>query len=67
MFASSLFVPVETLPGWLEPIAPNSPVSAVADAIRALRTGSTDTTTAIKPALWLGGVLLVFVPLARIV
>src|SRR6516162_763118 len=34
VFASSVFVPVSTLPGWLQPIAKVSPVTLTADAAR---------------------------------
>jgi ABC transporter DrrB family efflux protein len=39
VFASSIFVPVETMPGWLRVFAGNSPVTATADAARALSVG----------------------------
>jgi len=38
-FASSIFVPVQTMPGWLQGFAKNQPVSQVADAVRALMLG----------------------------
>ena len=34
VFASSVFVPVESMPGWLQPWAENQPLSVVADAAR---------------------------------
>ena len=36
VFASSIFVPLATLPGWLEAIAKVSPVTLTADAARSL-------------------------------
>ena len=36
VFASSVFVPVSTLPSWLQPIAKASPVTLTADAARTL-------------------------------
>ena len=36
VFASSAFVPVSTMPGWLQPWAENQPVSVVVNAARAL-------------------------------
>ncbi len=39
VFVSSAYVPVETMPGWLQPIAENQPVTAMVGAIRALSLG----------------------------
>ena len=38
-FASSAFVPVDTMPGWLQPIAEVNPVTAAIDAARGLMLG----------------------------
>jgi ABC transporter DrrB family efflux protein len=35
-FVSSAFVPVESMPGWLEPVAANNPFTTMVDAARAL-------------------------------
>ena len=37
VFASSVFVPVSSMPSWLQPIAKASPVTLTADAARTLR------------------------------
>ncbi len=39
-FVSSAFVPVETMPDWLEPIAANNPFTTMVDAARALFVGT---------------------------
>lgn len=39
-FASSIFVPVETMPGWLQAFANNQPVSQAAAAVRGLMLGT---------------------------
>jgi ABC-2 type transport system permease protein/oleandomycin transport system permease protein len=39
-FVSSAFVPVETMPGWLEPVAANNPFTTMVDAARALFLGT---------------------------
>ena len=39
VFASSAFVPVQTMPGWLQPWAEHQPVSVVCNAARALTLG----------------------------
>jgi ABC-2 type transport system permease protein/oleandomycin transport system permease protein len=62
VFASSIFVPLATLPGWLEAIAKVSPVTLTADAARSL--ALTGTPSSLGGALaWTFGLLAVFVPL----
>jgi ABC transporter DrrB family efflux protein len=62
VFASSIFVPLATLPGWLEAIAEVSPVTLTADAARSL--ALTGTPASLGGALtWTFGLLAVFVPL----
>jgi ABC-2 type transport system permease protein/oleandomycin transport system permease protein len=39
VFVSSAFVPVETFPSWLQPIADNNPVTIWSDAVRVLTLG----------------------------
>ena len=39
-FVSSAFVPVETMPGWLEPVAAANPFTTMVDAARALFVGT---------------------------
>lgn len=36
VFASSVFVPPESMPGWLQPFAENQPISVVANTVRSL-------------------------------
>ncbi len=40
VFVSSAFIPVGTLPGWLQPVARNQPVSQFIDAVRCLTQGA---------------------------
>jgi ABC-2 type transport system permease protein len=65
-FASSAFVPVADMPGWLQAFAEHQPVTQVVDAARSLMTGGTLTdTSAVWQALaWCFGLLIVMVPLA---
>lgn len=64
VFASSVFVPVSTLPDWLEPIAKASPVTLTADAARTFAlTGGVPDSLAGSLA-WIAGILAVFVPLS---
>jgi ABC-2 type transport system permease protein len=68
IFASSAFVPVTTMPGWLQAFAKNQPVSQVIDASRQLMLGGHSelwSTRNIWLALaWTVGLLAVLVPLA---
>lgn len=64
VFASSAFVPVETMPGWLQVFAEHQPVSVTASAIRALFIGGPTTSYVLQSLAWCAGILLVFAPLA---
>jgi ABC-2 type transport system permease protein/oleandomycin transport system permease protein len=65
VFASSLFVPVEKMPSWLQPWAEHQPVSVTANAVRDLMLGGPDTAYHVAQSLaWCIGILLVFAPLA---
>jgi ABC-2 type transport system permease protein len=66
IFASSAFVPVDLMPGWLQAFATHQPVTQVVDAARSLMTGGTlQDTSAIWQALaWCFGALVIVVPLA---
>jgi ABC transporter DrrB family efflux protein len=63
VFASSIFVPVDTMPDWLQAIANVSPVTATADAARALAIGGDVWDPLWQVIAWVTGILLVFVPL----
>lgn len=64
VFASSAFVPTESMPGWLQVFAEHQPVSVTASAIRALFLGGPTTSYVLQSLAWCGGILLIFVPLA---
>jgi ABC transporter DrrB family efflux protein len=64
VFASSAFVPVATMPGWLQPFAEHQPVSVTASAARALILGTPATSDVLQTLGWVAGILLVFVPLS---
>jgi ABC-2 type transport system permease protein/oleandomycin transport system permease protein len=63
-FVSSAFVPVASMPGWLQAFAKNQPVSIVIDEMRSLVLGGPLALHAWQSALWLAGICAVFVPLA---
>lgn len=64
VFASSAFVPVRTMPGWLQAYANNQPVTIVVDAVRALVLGGPTSELVIKAVLWCAAIVVVFAPLA---
>ncbi|HTW18723.1 MAG TPA: ABC transporter permease [Mycobacteriales bacterium] len=63
-FVSSAFVPVATMPGWLQAFANNQPISQMVEAMRALALGDPVGNHAWAGALWMIGVMAVFIPLA---
>jgi ABC transporter DrrB family efflux protein len=72
-FASSAFVPVRSMPGWLQAWAKVNPVTIVVNALRSLSLGGRTATliqggstgTHVWQALaWIAGIVVVFVPLA---
>ena len=63
-FLSSAFVPIDTMPGWLQAFANNQPVTYVVDTMRSLALGGPIWDSFWKSALWLIGIFVVFAPLA---
>jgi ABC-2 type transport system permease protein/oleandomycin transport system permease protein len=64
VFASSIFVPVSTLPSWLQPIAKASPVTLTADAARHLALSGGVPSSLGGSLAWILGLLALFVPLS---
>ena len=64
VFASSAFVPVDSMPGWLQVFAEHQPVSVTASAVRALMIGGPTTTYVLQALAWCIGILAVFAPMA---
>jgi ABC transporter DrrB family efflux protein len=64
VFASSIFVSPATMPSWLRGFAEHQPVTKVANAVRGLSLGTATTHDVVVALLWIGGMLLVFAPLA---
>jgi len=71
-FASSAFVPVATMPIWLQTFARHNPISVIADALRGLfhvnplMTAADTRWEVIQSVAWILGILLVFVPVSVI-
>jgi ABC transporter DrrB family efflux protein len=63
-FISSAFVPVDSMPSWLEPIAENNPFTTVVDAMRALWVDSPAGNDIWGAVLWCLGLIAVFAPLS---
>ncbi len=71
-FVSSAFVPVESMPGWLQAIGNNQPITFMVDAVRALALGpASDGVLAhdagyyvVRALLWSAGIVAVFGALA---
>lgn len=64
VFASSAFVPVQSMPGWLQAWAEHQPVSVVIDAVRALVLGGPTASKVLAALAWIVGIVVVFAPLA---
>jgi ABC-2 type transport system permease protein len=71
-FVSSAMVPVDSMPGWLQPIAEHQPVTVMTNAVRSLAlgdpalagvSGSTGHWVVLSLA-WTAGIVAVFAPLA---
>jgi ABC-2 type transport system permease protein/oleandomycin transport system permease protein len=63
VFASSVFVPVASMPAWLQSFAHASPVTLTADVARSYALTSGIPGSLGETAAWIGGVLALFIPL----
>jgi ABC transporter DrrB family efflux protein len=63
-FVSSAFVPVESMPGWLEPVAENNPFTTMVDAARALFIGTPAGNDVWGAVAWSVAIIAVCAPLA---
>ena len=63
-FVSSAFVPVATMPGWMQAFANHQPVTYVVNAMRALALGGPIAADLWWSIAWLAGIFIVFAPLA---
>ncbi len=71
VFASSVFVPTQTMPGWLRAFADNQPITVTVNAMRglllgegALLPGDTVTGQVFLALAWAAAILALFAPLA---
>jgi ABC transporter DrrB family efflux protein len=63
-FVSSAFVPVDSMPDWLQPIAEHNPFTVMVDAARALFLGTPAGNSVWGAVAWCVGIIAVFAPLA---
>jgi ABC-2 type transport system permease protein len=74
MFVSSAFVRVDTLPGWMQPIAEHQPITIMSNAVRSLALGNpaaaglghNTTYWVLLSLVWALGLVAIFAPLAAI-
>lgn len=64
VFMSSMFVPVATMPDWLQVVADINPVTAATDTLRGISHGFEVTAPLVKVLAWTGGILAIFAPVA---
>ena len=63
-FASSAFVPTQSMPAWLRTFAEHQPVTLIINAVRGLLLNHPDASTIWQAIAWCVGILVVFIPLA---
>ncbi|HEX6197268.1 MAG TPA: ABC transporter permease [Jiangellaceae bacterium] len=66
VFTSSTFVPVATMPGWLQTFAEVNPITATVDALRSLTLGDPSAGTVWPAVAWIGVMLAVTMPAAAV-
>jgi ABC-2 type transport system permease protein/oleandomycin transport system permease protein len=66
IFTSSTFVPIATMPGWLQAFATVNPITVTVDALRALCLGGPTATPVWHAIAWIGGLLTITIPAAVI-
>jgi ABC transporter DrrB family efflux protein len=63
-FASSAFVPTNTMPSWLEAFTENQPITLVINTVRAWMLGNDAGSDAWRALIWSLGLLIIFFPIA---
>src|SRR5690606_40247924 len=58
-YLSSAFVPVASMPDWLQPVAAHQPITPIVETIRSLLMGTDPGTQPIWAVLWCAGILVV--------
>jgi ABC transporter DrrB family efflux protein len=63
-FISSAFVPIDSMPGWLQPVANANPVTVMVDAVRALFIGAPAGNSIWGAVVWCAVIVGIFAPLS---
>ena len=71
-FVSSAYVPVQSMPGWLQAVAEHQPITVMVDAVRALTQGPAAAALlghgagfyVVRSLLWAAAIVALFVPVA---
>jgi ABC transporter DrrB family efflux protein len=71
-FVSSAYVPVQSMPGWLQAVAEHQPITVMVDAVRTLTQGPAAEVLlghsagyyVVRSLLWAAAIVVVFVPVA---
>jgi ABC transporter DrrB family efflux protein len=63
-FVSSAFVPISSMPGWLQAFASNQPITIVINTMRGMALGQPYASNLLKSIAWLAATFIIFVPLA---
>lgn len=58
VFASSVFVPISTMPAWLQWFASRTPITATVDAVRALSLGLPLQSLPLSAVIWLAAIIV---------
>ncbi len=64
IFASSVFAPPETMPGWLQPFVDLNPITVATNALRGLLLGGPVLSPVLQTLAWAAALTVVFAPLA---
>jgi ABC-type multidrug transport system permease subunit len=72
VFVSSAYVPVDSMPGWLQPVAEHQPITPMVGSVRALALGDqaeaalghTTGYYAVRALAWCVLIVAIFLPLA---
>ncbi len=63
-FASSVFAPPQTMPGWLQPFVRVNPITVATDTLRGLLLGGPVLAPVLKTLAWIVVLTVIFAPLA---
>jgi ABC-2 type transport system permease protein len=59
-FLSNVMVDPSTMPGWLQPVVKNTPISQLVDGVRGLFDGNVDSGSVVTTLIWSAGFVAVF-------